>query len=42
MGFIFQQFNLLPYLTAQENIELPLQLHKLPRRYETNELLEIV
>ncbi|MFA4859765.1 ABC transporter ATP-binding protein [Methanoregula sp.] len=24
IGFIFQQFNLLPYLTAQENVEYPL------------------
>jgi putative ABC transport system ATP-binding protein len=24
LGFIFQQFNLLPYLTAQENVEYPL------------------
>ncbi len=24
IGFIFQQFNLLPYLTAQENIEYPM------------------
>jgi putative ABC transport system ATP-binding protein len=25
MGFIFQQFNLIPYLNVQENIELPLK-----------------
>jgi ABC-type lipoprotein export system ATPase subunit len=42
MGFIFQQFNLLPYLTAEENIELPLQLHNLTRRYATEELLDLV
>lgn len=28
VGFIFQAFNLIPTLTAQENIELPLQLAK--------------
>lgn len=32
IGYIFQLYNLVPTLTAYENIELPLLLHKLDRR----------
>lgn len=32
MGFIFQAYNLLPVLTALENVELPLLLVGLPSR----------
>jgi len=30
IGFVFQTFNLIPYLTAQENVQLPLYLAGLP------------
>lgn len=32
MGFVFQDYQLLPMLTAWENIEFPLQLKKLPTK----------
>jgi len=45
IGFVFQSFNLLPYLTAFKNIELPMifaGLKKTDRANKVNELLDLV
>lgn len=45
MGFVFQTFNLLPTLTALENVELPLVLAKTslePQRKKALQLIEAV
>ena len=45
IGFIFQSFNLIPVLTALENVELPLKLTKLnkqQRREHATRALELV
>ena len=45
LGFIFQQFNLLPVLTAPENVELPLLLNNMDAteaRMKAKEALDLV
>ncbi|MEN7531201.1 MULTISPECIES: ABC transporter ATP-binding protein [unclassified Cupriavidus] len=45
IGFIFQNFNLLPVLTASENIEYPLLVRGVPaaeRRWRVRDMLEAV
>ncbi|MEI6613814.1 MAG: ABC transporter ATP-binding protein [Chrysiogenales bacterium] len=45
VGFVFQNFNLLPYASAYENIELPMLFNgkkNVERKARVNELLEMV
>lgn len=39
LGFVFQSFHLIPTLTAQENVMVPLELRGLPARERADELL---
>jgi len=45
IGFVFQTFNLIPYLTAEENVQIPLSLCGVPKgdqKVKANALLERV
>lgn len=42
MGFIFQEFNLLPVLTAVENVELPMLVSHIPSRKARKRALEML
>ena len=42
IGFVFQQFNLLPRLTALENVALPLVYAGMPRKTRTELAMEVV
>ena len=40
IGFVFQQYNLIPKLTAEENVELPLIYQKVPKRERVERVRE--
>lgn len=42
MGFIFQDFNLLPVLSAVENVELPLLISRVPRKKARQKALDML
>jgi putative ABC transport system ATP-binding protein len=42
IGFVFQQFNLLPRLTAIENVALPLVYAGIPKKQRTEKAMEVL
>jgi len=42
IGFVFQAYNLIPVLTARENIEFVMQLQGVPAKERTDKAMEII
>ena len=42
IGFVFQTFNLVPYLTALENVEIPLYLAGIPATEQRSRAMELL
>ncbi len=42
LGFVFQSFNLVPYLTALENVMLPLAVKKMPAAEKRERAMEVL